>query len=106
MDPLVTAVIAFGFAVLFGTAAMTKLRDFERFRSALRNYALVPSSLEPLVSVMIVFVEIVLAIGWLLGFLVGLEDRRSLASVLRRAQDPAILYSRRSYLVKTIHYYA
>ena len=72
MDPLVTAVIAFGFAVLFGTAAMTKLRDFERFRSALRNYALFPSSLEPLVSVMIVFVEIVLAIGWLLGFYMAL----------------------------------
>ena len=68
MDPLVTAVIAFGFAVLFGTAAMTKLRNFERFRSALRNYALFPSSLETVVSVMIVFVEIVLAIGWLLGF--------------------------------------
>ena len=68
MDSLVKAVITLGFAVLFATAAMTKLRDFEHFRSALRNYALFPSSLELPVSVMIVFVEIGLAIGWLLGF--------------------------------------
>ena len=67
MDPLVTAVIAFGFTVLFGTAAIMKLRDFSRFRSALREYALFPSSLAPLVSVMIVFSEIVLAVVWLLG---------------------------------------
>ena len=47
LDPVVSTIIALGVALLFGAAALHKLKDWSRFRTALAGYGLVPSSLNP-----------------------------------------------------------
>jgi Methylamine utilisation protein MauE len=57
LDPVVSLIIALGVALLFGAAALHKLKDWSRFRAALAGYGLVPASLNPAAALGLVALE-------------------------------------------------
>jgi hypothetical protein len=57
LDPVVSTIIALGVALLFCAAALHKLKDWSRFRTALAGYGLVPSSLNPAAALSFVALE-------------------------------------------------
>ena len=57
LDPVASTIIALGVALLFGAAALHKLKDWSRFRTALAGYNLVPSSLNPAAALGLVALE-------------------------------------------------
>lgn len=61
LDPVVSTIIALGIALLFGAAALHKLEDWSRFRTALAGYGLVPASLNPAAALSLVALESVTA---------------------------------------------
>lgn len=65
MDPLVGLLVALCLALLFGAAALAKLRDLAAFQATLAAYALLPAPLVPLGGRLIPALEALLAVGWL-----------------------------------------
>jgi hypothetical protein len=61
IDPVLSAVVASGLALLFATAALHKLADWPRFRAALEDYRIAPLWLAPGLAVAVVMLEIVVA---------------------------------------------
>ena len=57
LDPAVSTIIALGVALLFGAAALHKLKDGSRFRTALAGYGLVPAALNPAAALGLVVLE-------------------------------------------------
>lgn len=65
LDPLVPAVAAAAFAVLFAAAAVHKLRDFGRFHAALEGYRLLPVQLTVPAAMLVIAVEAGIAVACL-----------------------------------------
>lgn len=63
MDPALDLVLRAALALLLVVAAAHKLLDFERFRSTLADYRLVPAALVPAAALVVVGVELLLAVG-------------------------------------------
>jgi hypothetical protein len=61
MDPVVDATLRAALALLFGAAAMHKLRDLRRFRATLADYQLVPLRFVPLVALGLAGIEAIAA---------------------------------------------
>lgn len=68
MDPLIRLVTALCLALLFGTAAVAKIRDLRRFRATLADYALLPPVLLTPFTWLVPALEGLLALAWLAGF--------------------------------------
>ncbi len=69
IDPLLSKVIAFGFAVLFIGAAWHKLSAPGRFEAVLRNYRLLPALLNRPLTLLIPAIELTLGLSWISGLL-------------------------------------
>jgi hypothetical protein len=69
IDPLLSRLIAFGFAVLFIGAAWHKLSGLDRFEAILRDYRLLPALACRPLTLLIPVVELTLGLGWLSGLL-------------------------------------
>jgi hypothetical protein len=69
IDPLIDRAIALAFALLLGAASWHKLSGFEGFRSALRDYRLLPDALLSPAARAVPVGEAILAAGWLAGVL-------------------------------------
>ena len=57
LDPAVSAIVAFGVALLFGAAALHKLADWRRFGLALEGFRLAPAWLVPALAPLLVALE-------------------------------------------------
>lgn len=66
LEPLISATIASGLALLFANAVIHKVRDVPRFRETLKRYELLPSVLVPTAVGLIVVAEITVVIASLL----------------------------------------
>jgi hypothetical protein len=66
IDPAFAMMLRLVLAGLLGWAVSHKLQDFSSFRSTLREYKLLPVFLVPLVAIIVIFAEILIAIGYLL----------------------------------------
>ncbi|MEI7446927.1 MAG: MauE/DoxX family redox-associated membrane protein [Burkholderiales bacterium] len=62
-DPLIHAVVTAALVVLWGHAAVVKLRDRERLEGVVAGYRLLPAALAPTVSRVLPAVELALAAG-------------------------------------------
>ena len=69
IDPLLSRVIGFGFAVLFIGAAWHKLSGLDRFEAILRDYNLLPALASRPLTLLIPAIELTLGLGWVLGLL-------------------------------------
>ena len=69
IDPLLSRVIAFGFAVLFIGAAWHKQSELDRFEAILRDYSLLPALTSRPLTLLIPAVELTLGLGWISGLL-------------------------------------
>ena len=68
IDPVVDLTLRAAFGLLFGMAAVHKLRDVDRFRAVLDDYRLLPSGIVPLASLAVVATEVAIAATlWLAG---------------------------------------
>ncbi|HEX7036401.1 MAG TPA: MauE/DoxX family redox-associated membrane protein [Pseudomonadales bacterium] len=65
MDPLFALLVALCLTLLFGAAAIAKLRDLAAFEATLAAYALLPAPLVPAASRLVPALETLLAVGWL-----------------------------------------
>jgi Methylamine utilisation protein MauE len=61
MDPVVDLAIRIGLAVLFGVAALHKLRGFRRFEATVADYRIVPAPLAPLAAIAVLGAEVGIA---------------------------------------------
>ncbi|MEQ8955232.1 MAG: MauE/DoxX family redox-associated membrane protein, partial [Gammaproteobacteria bacterium] len=66
VDPTIAVVLRIAFALLFITAAVSKL-DGQRFRALLQAYRLLPESLLGTATRALPVLELALGIGWALG---------------------------------------
>ncbi len=69
IDPLLSRVIACGFAVLFIGAAWHKLSGLDRFEAILRDYRLFPPLASRPLTLLIPAIELMLGLGWISGLL-------------------------------------
>jgi uncharacterized membrane protein YphA (DoxX/SURF4 family) len=69
IDPLLSRVIACGFAVLFIGAAWHKLSGLDRFEAVLRDYRLLPALVSRPLTLLIPAIELMLGLGWISGLL-------------------------------------
>lgn len=56
-DPVVSMILSLGLALLFVTASFHKMRDWRAFTATLKNYELLPQSLVPVCSAVIITTE-------------------------------------------------
>jgi hypothetical protein len=63
IDPAFNMLVAWGFALLFGSAAATKLLAFSSFMGALADYKIVPPSTLIPMTCMLIAIEFCLALG-------------------------------------------
>jgi hypothetical protein len=62
LDPVVSWIVALGAAVLFGSSAVHKLRDWSRFTGALADYRVLPARMLPLAAPVIAGLEVAAAV--------------------------------------------
>jgi hypothetical protein len=66
MDPVITVIISICMSLLFGVAAMHKLKAPAVFRAAMDDYQLIPSVLLPISSIALIILELTAAITLLI----------------------------------------
>ncbi|MGI9252045.1 MAG: MauE/DoxX family redox-associated membrane protein [Pseudohongiellaceae bacterium] len=71
LDPTIAVALRVGFALLFFSAAVSKL-DAARFRAVLEAYRLLPASLSGVTARLLLALELSLALGWALAALAAL----------------------------------
>lgn len=62
MDPVITVIISICMSMLFGVAAMHKLKAPAVFRAAMDDYQLIPSNLLSITSILLIVLELVSAV--------------------------------------------
>ena len=67
IDPVIQLLLSLGFSLLFLVAGIHKLSNRLRFQGIVDAYEIVPTSLVPILVVVIGVVEAVLGIGWLIS---------------------------------------
>ena len=67
LDPLVASIVSIGFGLMFLLASVHKLTGFERFRTILGDYRIMPGILVPLVATAVPALEVALGLAWLFG---------------------------------------
>ena len=81
LDPGVGCVLSGVLAVLFAHAAWHKWRSLALFRAQLEAYRLLPGALLGVAAVVIPLGETLIALGLLLGLLLGVGEQQVLAQV-------------------------
>ncbi len=59
MDPVITVIISICMSMLFGVAAVHKLKAPEVFKAAMEEYRLIPSNLLGIVSITLILLELI-----------------------------------------------